>query len=48
MNAALEQQEIVVKSPDEHMQDAMGLGGFTILGDGNVIPILDISTLAVA
>lgn len=48
VDTALEQQEIVVKSPDEHMQGAKGLGGFTILGDGSVIPIIDISTLAVA
>lgn len=48
VDAALEQQEIVVKPPDERMQDAMGLGGFTILGDGSVIPILDVSTLTLA
>lgn len=47
VDAALEQQEIVVKPPDERMQDAMGLGGFTILGDGSVIPILDVSTLTI-
>jgi len=48
VDAALEQQEIVVKPPDERMQGATGLGGFTILGDGSVIPILDISTLTLA
>jgi two-component system chemotaxis sensor kinase CheA len=46
VDAALEQQEIVVKPPDEHLQGAMGLGGFTILGDGNVVPILDVATVA--
>jgi two-component system chemotaxis sensor kinase CheA len=48
VDAALEQQEIVVKPPDERMQGAMGLGGFTILGDGSVIPIIDVSTLILA
>lgn len=48
VDAALEQQEIVVKPPDERMQGAMGLGGFTILGDGSVVPILDVSTLTLA
>ena len=48
VDAALEQQEIVVKPPDERLQGAAGLGGFTILGDGNVVPILDISTLTLA
>jgi two-component system chemotaxis sensor kinase CheA len=46
VDAALEQQEIVVKPPDERLQGAMGLGGFTILGDGNVVPILDVATVA--
>ncbi len=46
VDAALEQQEIVVKPPDEHLQGTIGLGGFTILGDGNVIPILDVATVA--
>ncbi|MHC1600016.1 MAG: chemotaxis protein CheW, partial [Candidatus Methanospirareceae archaeon] len=48
VDAALEQQEIVVKPPDERLQGAMGLGGFTILGDGSVIPILDVTTLTLA
>ena len=48
VDAALEQQEIVVKPPDERLQGATGVGGFTILGDGNVIPILDVSTLTLA
>jgi two-component system chemotaxis sensor kinase CheA len=46
VDTALEQQEIVVKPPDEHLQGTIGLGGFTILGDGNVIPILDVATVA--
>jgi len=48
VDTALEQQEIVVKPPDEHMQGATGLGGFTILGDGCVVPILDIASLTLA
>ncbi|MEA2033555.1 MAG: chemotaxis protein CheA [Euryarchaeota archaeon] len=48
VDAALEQQEIVVKPPDERLQGATGVGGFTILGDGNVIPILDVATLTLA
>lgn len=45
VDAALEEQEIVVKPPDERFKDVTGVGGFTILGDGSVIPILDVSTL---
>ena len=48
VDAALEQQEIVVKPPDEHLQGVTGVGGFTILGDGSVIPILDVATLSLA
>jgi len=48
VDAALEQQEIVVKPPDEHLQGVTGVGGFTILGDGSVIPILDVATLTLA
>ena len=48
VDAALEQQEIVVKPPDEHLRGVMGIGGFTILGDGSVIPILDVATLSLA
>lgn len=46
VDAALGQQEIVVKPPGEHLQSVLGLGGFTITGDGSVIPILDISSLS--
>ncbi|MHC1610230.1 MAG: chemotaxis protein CheW [Candidatus Methanospirareceae archaeon] len=48
VDTALEQQEIVVKPPDGCLQGLPGLGGFTILGDGNVIPILDVATLTLA
>ncbi len=48
VDAALEEQEIVVKPPDERFKDVTGVGGFTILGDGGVIPILDVSTLTLA
>lgn len=48
VDAALEEQEIVVKPPDERFKDVTGVGGFTILGDGSVIPILDVSTLTLA
>ena len=43
VDEAMEQQEIVVKSPDELLCDTTALSGFTILGDGKVVPILDIS-----
>jgi len=46
VDAALGQQEIVVKPLGEHLQSVLGLGGFTITGDGSVIPILDISSLS--
>ncbi|MHC1635331.1 MAG: chemotaxis protein CheA [Candidatus Methanospirareceae archaeon] len=45
VDEALKQQEIVVKPPDEILKNTKGLGGFTILGDGKVIPILDVATL---
>ncbi len=48
VDAALEEQEIVVKPPDERFKGVTGVGGFTILGDGSVIPILDVSTLTLA
>ncbi len=45
VDSVVGQQEIVVKPPGERLQSAKGLGGFTITGDGAVIPILDIPSI---
>lgn len=39
------QQEIVVKSLDDTVGSAEGVSGATILGDGTVVPILDVQAL---
>lgn len=39
------QQEIVVKTLDETVGDAEGVSGASILGDGTVVPILDVQGL---
>lgn len=41
----LGRQEIVIKSLDEFIGDAEGIAGATIMGDGSVVLILDISGL---
>jgi len=41
----LGRQEIVIKSLDEFVGDAEGIAGATIMGDGRVVLILDISGL---
>ena len=38
-------QEIVIKSLDEFVGEAEGIAGATIMGDGRVVLILDISGL---
>jgi len=40
-----EQQEIVIKPLTGHLAKIKGFSGVTILGDGRVVPILDISSL---
>ncbi len=39
------QKEIVVKSLGNHLQHVRGVSGATIMGDGKVIPILNLETL---
>jgi two-component system chemotaxis sensor kinase CheA len=39
----LGQQEIVIKSLGEYLGDVKGIAGSTILGDGRVIMIVDVS-----
>jgi two-component system chemotaxis sensor kinase CheA len=41
----LEYREVVVKSFRSALRGLKGLGGVTILGDGVVVPILDLETL---
>jgi two-component system chemotaxis sensor kinase CheA len=40
-----EQQEIVIKPLTGHLAKVRGFSGVTILGDGKVVPIIDISSL---
>lgn len=39
------QQEIVIKSTGSHLRYVKGISGVTIIGDGNVVPILNIPEL---
>lgn len=41
----LEYREVVVKSFRSALRGLKGLSGVTILGDGVVVPILDLETL---
>ncbi|MCD5426103.1 MAG: chemotaxis protein CheA, partial [Methanosarcinaceae archaeon] len=45
VDEAMEQQEIVVKPPDELLCNTKALSGFTILGNGKVVSILDVSSI---
>ena len=45
VDSILDQQEIVIKSLGNVFSNIKGFIGVTILGDGRVIPILDISTI---
>jgi two-component system chemotaxis sensor kinase CheA len=45
VDALAGQQEIVVKSIEEAMGHVPGVGGATILGDGSIVPILDVDML---
>ncbi|MDY6865426.1 MAG: chemotaxis protein CheW, partial [Halobacteriota archaeon] len=44
-DSVIGQQEVVIKSLDKLLQNVKGFAGATILGDGRVILILDITTL---
>ena len=41
----LEQREIVIKSTGSHLRYVKGISGITIMGDGSVIPILNLEEL---
>lgn len=45
VDSILDQQEIVIKPIGSVLSRVKGFSGVTILGDGKVIPILDVSTL---
>jgi two-component system chemotaxis sensor kinase CheA len=45
VNSIIDQQEIVIKPLTNIFSNSKGFSGVTILGDGRVIPILDVSTL---
>jgi chemosensory pili system protein ChpA (sensor histidine kinase/response regulator) len=42
----VEQQEIIVKDLGMHLRHVEGIGGVTIMGDGSLIPILNVNELA--
>jgi chemosensory pili system protein ChpA (sensor histidine kinase/response regulator) len=42
----VEQQEIIVKDLGTHLRHVEGVGGVTIMGDGSLIPILNVNELA--
>jgi two-component system chemotaxis sensor kinase CheA len=45
VNALVGQQEIVVKVLDEYIGDSVGIAGTTILGDGSIVLIVDVSAV---
>ena len=45
MDELIGQQEIVIKSLGKFLSKIKGIAGATILGDGNVALILDVSSL---
>jgi two-component system, chemotaxis family, sensor kinase CheA len=45
VDSIIDQQEIVIKPLTRIFSNSKGFSGVTILGDGRVIPILDVSTL---
>lgn len=45
VDSIIDQQEIVIKPLTSIFSNSKGFSGVTILGDGRVIPILDVSTL---
>ena len=45
VNSVIGQEEVVIKSIGEYFKDIKGIAGATILGDGHVTLIVDISTL---
>ncbi|QTA80385.1 Two component system response regulator/histidine kinase, CheW domain-containing [Desulfonema limicola] len=45
IDSLIGQQEIVIKSTGSHLRYVKGISGVTIIGDGNVVPILNIPEL---
>ncbi len=45
VDSIIDRQEIVIKPPDGYLSKIKGIGGFTILGNGKVVPVLDVATL---
>jgi chemosensory pili system protein ChpA (sensor histidine kinase/response regulator) len=45
VDALIGQREIVIKSLGSHLQYVKGISGATVLGDGSIVPILNISEL---
>ncbi|MDY6854025.1 MAG: chemotaxis protein CheA [Thermodesulfobacteriota bacterium] len=45
VDSVIGQEEVVIKSIGEYLKDIKGIAGATILGDGHVTLIIDISTL---
>ncbi|VUT25858.1 MAG: chemotaxis protein CheA [Candidatus Methanolliviera sp. GoM_oil] len=45
VDGVLDQRDILIKPLDRFLSDIRGIGGMTILGDGKVVPIIDINSL---
>jgi Chemotaxis protein histidine kinase and related kinases len=45
VDGVLDQRDILIKPLDRFLSDTIGIGGMTILGDGKVVPIIDINSL---
>jgi len=45
VDALLGQREIVIKSLGSHLQYVKGISGATVMGDGSVVPILNVNDL---
>ncbi|BCS97628.1 hypothetical protein DSLASN_32600 [Desulfoluna limicola] len=45
VDSLLGQQEIVIKSLGSHLQYVKGISGATVMGDGSIVPIVDVSEL---
>ncbi|HIH77883.1 MAG TPA: hypothetical protein HA341_03010, partial [Halobacteria archaeon] len=45
VDAILDHRDILIKPLDKFLSHVKGLGGITILGNGKVVPILDIDSI---
>ncbi len=48
MDDLVGQQQVVIKSLEQHYRRVQGVAGATIMGDGSVALILDVESLAVS